>query len=246
MREDFQRQLAVAMGNRAQRTILKYLRGGDIVWNAALFDEGADLLDRTQRLFKASTAFEPQKRFFAGRAFIERGDYAQAVPELQRALAIDPEAAYAYNALGLALWKQNRLQEALQPLQRSIQLAPNWTYPRDTLALIYVEQRQYSTAEQAFQASIQINAQDSAAYHGLGQLYLLQSQLQDAEIQLRHAIEVNPGNAYAYETPGKLYQRQLRSGQACPEFRRHRRCLDSLRWRAAVGSRHPATGFVRG
>jgi tetratricopeptide (TPR) repeat protein len=219
MREELQRQLTVAMGNRAQRTILKYLRGGDIVWNAALFDEGADLLDRTQRLFKASTAFEPQRRFFAGRAFIERGDYAQAVPELQRALAIDPEAAYAYNALGLALWKQNRLQDAIQPLQRSIQLAPNWTYPRDTLALIYVEQRQYSTAEQAFQTAVQINAQDSAAYHGLGQLYLLQGQLQDADVQLRRAVEVNPGNAYAYETLGKLYQRQLRNSQAEQMFR---------------------------
>lgn len=214
LREKLQGQLAIAMGDRAQRMILKYLRGGDIAWNAAVFDEGAELLDRTQRLFKASTAFEAQKHFFAGRASIERGEYAQALPELQRALAVDPEAAYANNALGLALWKQNRLQEAIQPLERSIQQAPNWTYPRDTLALIYLEQRLYADAERQFLTSTQINSQDSAAYHGMAQIYLLQSRYAEAEDQLRRAVEVNPGNAYAYDTLGKLYRRQQRNSQA--------------------------------
>jgi tetratricopeptide (TPR) repeat protein/uncharacterized caspase-like protein len=219
LRENLQRQLAVAMGDRAQRIILRYLRGRDIVWNAAAFEEGANLLDRTQRLFKTGSAFEPQKRFFTGRASLERGEYAQAVPELQRVIAIDPEAAYAYNALGQAFWKQNRLQEAIQPLERSIQLAPNWSYPRDTLAFIYLEQRLYQQAEQAFQQSIQLSAESSAAYHGLGQLYLLQGRFQDAEAQVRRAIEINPGNAYAYETLGKLFQGQRRNNQAEQMFR---------------------------
>ena len=44
----------VAMGNRAQRTILKYRRGGDIRWSKEIFEEGALLTDRVRGLFPAT------------------------------------------------------------------------------------------------------------------------------------------------------------------------------------------------
>lgn len=219
LRDKLKNRLIVAMGNLAQRTVLKYLRGGDIRWNALVFEQGTTLLQRTQQLFKASNAFESQERFFAGRALIERGQYSQAVRELQQAVALDAEASHAFNALGLAFWKQNLLDQAIPPLQQAMALSPRWTYPRNTLALIYFEQRRYPEAEQNFQSSTQLDSEDSTAYHGLGQLYSLLGRWQEAEAQLQRAIDVNPGNAYAHETLGRLHQHQQRRDQAEQMFR---------------------------
>ncbi len=217
--DQLKNRLIVAMGDHAQRTILKYLRGGDTRWRAEVFEEGALLIDRVRQLFKTTPLFESQQSFFQGRALIERGQYAQAVQELQRCVALDPEASHALNAIGLAYWKQNLLDRAIPSLQQAITLSPQWAYPRNTLALIYLEQRRYSDSERMFQTSIEADQEDSAAYRGLGQLYLLLGRLEDAEPQIQHAIEFNPGNAYAYETLGRLRQYQRRYGEAEQAYR---------------------------
>jgi tetratricopeptide (TPR) repeat protein len=219
LRDSLKNRLAVSMGDRAQRTILKYLRGGDIKWNAAAFEEGAALAGHAQRLHRATTSLQSQERFFQGRALIEKGQYSQAVQQLQEAVKLDPAASHAYNALGLALWKQNLLMQAIAPLQQAIALSPAWTYPRNTLGLIYLEQRRYQEAAQSFQSSIELNDEDSMAYHCQGQLHLLLGRWQEAETQLQRAVEVTPGNAYAYGTLGRLYQQLQQWSKAEQMFR---------------------------
>lgn len=214
VRQKIEKDLIVAMGNKAQRTILKYLRGGDVRWNAETFEEGAEMLQLIQELFVSTPAIESQRHFFAGRAQIERGEYEQAILHLQTAIGLDSEASHALNALGLALWKQNRLQEAIEPLQQALLLTPNWTYPRNTLALIHLELRDYERSDSHFRTSIELDPSDSTAYHGLGQLHFLLGRWEEAETLLRRAIDIHPGNAYAHQTLGGLFVRQQRLEEA--------------------------------
>ena len=206
--ETLKNRLVVAMGDRAQRIILKYLKGSDIRWTTEIFEEGAALAHQAQSLQRPTDTLKSQEQFFAGRALIEKGQNSEAIRVLEQALKVDPAAGHAMNALGLALWKQNLLDQAITPLGQAINLNPAWTYPRNTLGLIYLEQRRYQDAARSFQSSIKLNSEDSMAYHCLGQLQLLLGQLEDAEKNLLQAIEVTPGNAYAYETLGKLFQRR--------------------------------------
>ncbi len=208
------RELAAAMGQRAQRIILRYVAGGDLRWVPEIFEEGAELVRGFQELVEPTSFLESQERFFVGRALIERGRFPEAVAALQQSIALDPEAAHAYNALGLALWRQNRLQEALSPLARAMELAPTWTYPRNTLALVRLELRDYDEAENLFQGSLELRIGDSVAWHGLGQLYMLFGRWEEAEDALAQAIDANPGNAYAHHTLGLLMLRTLRLEQA--------------------------------
>jgi Flp pilus assembly protein TadD len=208
IRNDIENRLTIAMGNRAGRTALKYLRGGDIRWSAEPFTEGATLINRVRQLSGTSPVDESEEAFFQGRASIERGQYPEAVQQLQRAVTLNARASHAHNAIGLALWKQSQLNLAIPSLQQAIQLTPQWTYPRNTLALIYLEQRRYNEAEQAFQQSLQIKNEDSNAHHGLAQIYSLTNRLADAETQLLQAIDFNPGNAFAYATYGDLQRRR--------------------------------------
>jgi tetratricopeptide (TPR) repeat protein len=209
-----ERRLAVAMGNRAQRLVLRYLRGGDVRWTPEIFEEGSELLTRVRSALQSNFAVESQEHFFRGRALAERGEFAEATGELQRAIELDPEASHAYNALGLALWRQNRLEAAEVPLLRAMELSPDWTYPRNTLALIRVEQRRYEEAETLFRESVPLDPRDSTAFHGLGQLHALLGRWEEAEDLLLDAIDVNPGNAYAHHTMGRLQQRLLNFEEA--------------------------------
>ena len=82
--DDVRNRLIVALGNRAQRTILKYRRGGDIRWNAEVFEEGALLTARVRQLFRNTPELESQQRFFDGRALIEDGGYAPPLGSCSR------------------------------------------------------------------------------------------------------------------------------------------------------------------
>ena len=204
---DIRNRLIVAMGNRAQRLILKYRRGGDVRWNAGIFEEGALLTDRVRQLFGTTPELEAQQLFFDGRALIEDGQYTAAVQQLQQAISLDDQASHAHNAIGLAYWQQGLFDDAIPPLERAIALTPEWNYPRYTLSLVYLEQRRYDETEVGFEAALGNNDEDSTAYHGLGQLDMLLGRNGAADVRLASAIEFNPGNAYAYHTYGQLRQR---------------------------------------
>lgn len=207
-------ELVVAMGNRAQQTVLKYVRGGDVRWRAEVFEEGSELIDRIQRIFQSSDFYESQERFFRGRALIERGNFQQALAELNQSIALDSEASHSHNAQGLAYWQQGLLNQALPPLDRAIQLSPNWTYPRITRSLILLEQRRYAEAQQGLEEAVALDPEDSTAHHALGQVSFLSGRWREAERQVRQAIELNPGNAYAYHTLGILQRRLQRFDEA--------------------------------
>ncbi len=219
LRQSLSQTLAVAMGDRAQRIILKYLAGGDIRWNAAMFEEGLALTERMSGFFKTPAVLQSQRSFFAGRALLERGDYARADQELQRAVSLDAEAGHAYNALGLSYWKQNLLDRAIPALEQAIAISPRWNYPRMTMAFIRFEQRRYQEAEQIFREAIRIDEEDGSAHHGLAQLQLLLGNMPAAESEVGRAIDYGPGNAYAHETLGKIRQVQQRYEEAERQFR---------------------------
>ncbi len=205
---EIRNRLVIAMGDRAQRIILKYLQGGDIRWHASSFEEGATLINRAQSLQRPTDSMRSRELFFRGRSRIESGQYSEAAADLRQSVSLDPSASHALNALGLALWKQNLLEQAIAPLEQAISLSPAWTYPRNTLGLIYLEQRRYEEAARSFLESIELDNEDSMALHCLGQLQFLLGRLDEAEGRLREALRSDPGNAYACETLGELYGRR--------------------------------------
>ncbi len=162
---------------------------------------------------------KPSSASFGGGALVEEGDYRLAARELRRATQLDPEASYAYNALGLAFWQQGLFAEALRALERSIELTPRWNYPRVTRALVLIEQRLYSQAERALQEALQVDPEDSTALRALGQLFMLTGRIREARPHLEEAIQFHPGNAYAYQSLGNLDRRQLRHAQAEKSYR---------------------------
>ena len=216
--DDLRNRLIVALGNRAQRTILKYRRGGDIRWNAETFEEGALLTARVRQLFRTTPELESQQRFFDGRALIEDGGYAAAVQQLQQAITLDDQASHAHNAIGLAYWQQGLFDEAIPPLQQAITLTPEWNYPRYTLSLVYLEQRLYDEAEAQLDSAVEFNPGNAYAYHTYGQLRRRLGQLDEAEEMIRLAIRLEPDETSFRASLADLLAQAGRGAEADPVF----------------------------
>jgi len=48
---------------------------------------------------------------------------------LREAVSLDPEAAYSYNALGIAYMEQQRWNEAIENFRAASARAEKWVYP---------------------------------------------------------------------------------------------------------------------
>lgn len=78
-------------------------------------------------------------RYFLGRP-------GEAEEACRRALAIDPNRAYANKGLGLCLAKQGQVDQGLLYLRRAIALDPRWFDPRWDLTIVLTEAARYDEA----------------------------------------------------------------------------------------------------
>jgi radical SAM protein with 4Fe4S-binding SPASM domain len=66
-------------------------------------------------------------------------DYQSAENYNRRALAQDPDHAFAHNGLGLSLARQGKLDEGIAAIERAIALLPHWHEPYHDLAVVLAE-----------------------------------------------------------------------------------------------------------
>ena len=93
-------QLQVALENKAQEVLLRYLAGDETPQSRQEFDQGARYMDAARRLTEESLFLEGREDFFQGRALLFDKKFPDAAQSLEQAVRIDPGGAYGYNALG--------------------------------------------------------------------------------------------------------------------------------------------------
>lgn len=76
--------------------------------------------------------------FCQARAEIATGKLAEAEANLRRSLEIDGNFACSYNALGVALQRQDRTPVARAAFDRARQLTPNWALPPLQIAQLLI------------------------------------------------------------------------------------------------------------
>ncbi|MFP6686615.1 MAG: tetratricopeptide repeat protein, partial [Polyangiaceae bacterium] len=80
-----------------------------------------------------------QQNFDRALAYLKRGAYAQALPELQKTLRVQQTNAEAWYYMGLCQDQLGKRPQAAQSYERAILLKPSLTEPRINLAAIYLE-----------------------------------------------------------------------------------------------------------
>jgi tetratricopeptide (TPR) repeat protein len=186
--------LRVALEEHGQQILIRYLHGEQMAPQKDEFDLGGRYFEEAVRLPRA-TAFDESRMWFCkGRSRIFEKKYGDAVEMLERSIALDPDHAYAYNALGIAYLEQVPKQpelygKAVAAFHDALRFAPNWAYPMHNMALAYSEQGRFADAQGAYQAAMRLAPKYSYLPYNLGLLYQRMNRFDDAERMYRLALQ---------------------------------------------------------
>jgi len=197
-------KVRVALEDRGQQVILRYLTGDQVPQTKDDFARGAALYNYARLLTPESLFLDARESFCQGRTLLFDKRFSQSVDLLERAVRLDPQGAQSYNALGIAYLEQARYQEAIPAFRDAIRLAPHWSYPLHNLALAYTETGDYQAAIRAYEQAMRLTPQYAYLPYNLGLVYQRLNRRRDAERYYRRAIALAPDSGEPYNALGSL------------------------------------------
>jgi Flp pilus assembly protein TadD len=134
-------------------------------------------------------------RLLLGSSYVQAGRYAEALPHLEAALALDPRSVIAESQLGGAYQGLGRLPLAIRHFARAARLAPRDERARINLAGALQQSGRLAGAEAAYRQAIAINHDSFEAHLKLGDLLATAGRLKDALPHFRRVVELRPNSA---------------------------------------------------
>ena len=197
-------QLRVALEDEAQKVLLKYLEGDKNPQTEQDFASGGIYMAAARKLTPESLFLEGRQDFYQGRALLFEKKFPEATGLLESSVRIDPAAAYAYNALGIAYLEQADFAKAIPAFRDAARRASHWSYPLHNLALAYVETGDNKSAIRAYRDAMRLTPKYAYLPYNLGLVYQRINRRKDAEASYRQAIELEPELAPPYNALGTL------------------------------------------
>jgi tetratricopeptide (TPR) repeat protein len=231
---DRERRLHIALDDRGQQIMSRYLEGDQVPQVKADFEQCA-------RYFEEASALEPSDDFDRGRALFCRGraqvfdrQYDTARRTLEESIRMDSRRAYAYNALGIAFLEDSArtgqgLTEAAAAFRSAMRYAPYWAYPVHNLALLETERGNYDQAIRLYAQAMAVAPAFSYLPYNLGLLYERMGDLnranrwyvtarQIAENSGRHTAGPWPERSQIWNALGTVARSQGRQSKASDLF----------------------------
>ncbi len=130
-----------------------------------------------------------------GVALDEAGETQEALPHLQRALALKADHPETLNSLGNVLNRLGRSAEARPLLERAVQLQPRFDSAHNTLGVSLMALGQSDAGIAAFRRALEINPRLTTARVNLGWALANTSRPAEALVQFDQARREEPENA---------------------------------------------------
>jgi tetratricopeptide (TPR) repeat protein len=159
-----------------------------------------------------------QGHLIAAQMMIREDMADEAIPELQKAVALDPKLPMAHLLLGEAWLSQSHVRPALQEFQKELQVNPVQWLAYWRMGDAYSRLGELIQAEQALEKSIWIDPNFTGPYILLGRVELRKGDPALAARFLEHALKMDPNNYTAHYLLGQAYDKLGRKADASREF----------------------------
>lgn len=189
----------------------------------------ANALRTNNQLAEAQTAVERALQLtdqsalahsVAGRIYAERGDFARANAEAQRAIALAPKQAYVYVNHGAILYAQKRWLEAVNAYTTAQSYDRNWAVTRNGVGSVYLNgMNRPAEAIDEFKAAAEFEPRSSIIHNNLGTAYARQRKFDEAIANFKLAAEYDDKNPSPLVNLGAIYQQQGKRDEADAQFR---------------------------
>ncbi|MCK6694008.1 MAG: tetratricopeptide repeat protein, partial [Thermoanaerobaculia bacterium] len=215
------RNLAAALQDEAQQAINDYLKANPAElrkrWGfneryekfPEYLDKAAGLLGESHPMYKNLKA---RAHYFTALNYRLRGErgktpslYNLALSELRECLKLEPDAAYAYNELGLLSRRLAQYKEAVAHFENAIAQSPGWVLPWANLTSVYLDLNDYSSAETAGRQAVRLDSTFALAQYNLGLTYQMTGNFPKAKNHYKKAIHYDPQYTRAFFNLGLIY-----------------------------------------
>src|SRR5450631_4847625 len=145
-----------------------------------------------------------------GLAYLDRGDIAHAIADLNQATALAPDFAPAYQNRGNAWYARGNYGQAMADYDTAIKLDPNSPSPYVSRAAVRRDLGYVDGALEDYQKAISLGADRATPYSGRGQIYLRQQDYSRAIADFDRAVRLDPSvsnymwRAQAREAAGEI------------------------------------------
>jgi len=147
----------------------------------------------------------PEVHCTLGMLLYLRGDYQQAMEEIQKAIRLDPHYAIAHDHSGEIYLHTGEIEKALLAFHTELRINPEVIYPYFYLVWIHSLVGDFRIAREVLEQAQRKHTANPLlnVLHGTFASY--SGDLADAEKFLTQAIAINPGNSFATARLGVVY-----------------------------------------
>jgi serine/threonine protein kinase/tetratricopeptide (TPR) repeat protein len=132
-------------------------------------------------------------------------DWPGAEREFQRALALNPNYAYAHALYGYHLYKIGQFDKAIAESKRALELDPLSLIANRILGQSYYYARKYDQAIEQYRKTLELDPNFTGAHRFLGMAYVQQSNYKEGLAEMEKDLVISPGNAAALSELGHAY-----------------------------------------
>lgn len=148
------------------------------------------------------------------RLYLKNRFYAEAVQTYQKAIAMDPDLAAAYNGLGMAYTLLEKYPEAVTAQQAALERHPDSATAYAGLGLIYFRQNAWEQALAHYQRAAALEPELLEAQRKIGIILLNQKRYAAAAEIYRNLVKLKSDDPEVYHNLGLCYAHQARAADA--------------------------------
>lgn len=185
-----------------------------------------DAIAEAEKAIALDAQLAPRGYHVAGLAFLEGGQFEDAVYCFEKSVEADPNAAEPHLLLAIAEDRLGRYHDGVIAYEKALRLA-NEAVARDPadgraqalLARIHQQAGRIDEAVTAFRAATRLLPDDPNIFYALGQVLQFQGKRDDALTCFQLALRMNPDYADAHVAVGIILDRQYRPNEAIVSFK---------------------------
>ncbi|MGO9433927.1 MAG: tetratricopeptide repeat protein [Terracidiphilus sp.] len=159
------------------------------------------------------------KQFDLAADLSNKGDYAAAIPEWQKALALEPDDVRSHFVYGETLLRVNRLDDGIEELRAATRLNPDFAEAHNNLGVALGRAGRNDESVKELRLALQINPDYAEAHNNLGLTLLVKGQNAEAESEFRSSLRIDPGQTGTSINLGHALIAEGKVDEAIAEYR---------------------------
>lgn len=160
----------------------------------------------------------PLVELLMGKAYMQRDDYAQALIELKKALALDPKLPMLHYHLGLVYRHDAMLPEAKAEFLADLAIEPGVADAMDQLGEVEFGLADIASSRKHLEQAVHVNPRLGTAWFYLAKIYLQGAQYNAALAALDKAAAVDDKSTNVHYLRAQVLKQMGRQKEAATEF----------------------------